>query len=121
MDENTESIYGEKLKPRKSANPNDTAAPKSSETEGKTELKVVYDKKMCIGAGPCYAYHPEMWGQDEDFKATLKDGEKHKSRQVSEHVWERDIEESELEKAKDSAVICPVDAIWVERNRKKVE
>ena len=82
-----------------------------------SEFKIVYDKALCIAAGPCFACHPEMWGHDEDFKAILKDGPKHKVRKISGTLAERDLDESELEMGRDSEDICPVDAIrFVRKN-----
>lgn len=74
------------------------------------KVKVIYDRKNCIGAGSCQVIAPEFWEMAADGKADLKGGKK-----ISDGKYELEIEvtKKELEKLKESAQACPVFVIEV--------
>lgn len=66
--------------------------------------KVIYDRNICIGAAACNTAAPEGWEIDkEDGKANLVGGKK-----FDHEKFELIIDESQYEKFKDSAEVCPV-------------
>ncbi len=73
------------------------------------KYKIVYDRINCIGAGSCAITYPERWVMNNtDDKADLIKGTL-----VSEHIWEVEFNEEELEKFLESAQVCPVNVIHV--------
>ena len=73
------------------------------------KYKIVYDRINCIGAGSCVISYPGRWVMNNvDDKADLINGT-----QVSEHSWEVEFSEKELEKFLESAQVCPVNVIHV--------
>ena len=71
------------------------------------KIKIVYDKKMCIGAGECEAVSKELWHIGPDGKATLKGAELKDGKYVLE------VDESMLKKQEIAARSCPVGAIKI--------
>ncbi len=74
------------------------------------KYKIIYDREVCIGAIACVAVNPKFWVMDPDGKANLKGAKKNK-----DGKWELIIEEDDLQLNKDSAEVCPVLAIVVEK------
>ncbi|MFH8080939.1 MAG: ferredoxin [Candidatus Aenigmatarchaeota archaeon] len=72
------------------------------------KYKIVYERDACIGAAACVAIAPMMWSLDKENKAVLKDGEK-----VNNNVFEREIDEKDLEINLEAAYACPVNAIHI--------
>lgn len=62
-------------------------------------MKACVDKENCIGCGLCAALSPKVFFMDDDGKAKAVEG---------------NLEESQIEAAKDAADQCPVSAIEVE-------
>jgi|TARA_Y100000310_G_scaffold302635_1_gene340152 ferredoxin len=71
---------------------------------------VRYDRIGCIGAAACAAALPEVWDMDEEAKGILIGGKK-----IDEEkdIWEREIEEDELEANLEAAKACPVVVIQI--------
>lgn len=66
--------------------------------------KVLYDRNICIGAAACAVAAPDGWEIDkEDGKANLIGGSK-----TGVEKFEMIIDESQYEKFKDAAEVCPV-------------
>ena len=74
------------------------------------KYKIIYDREACIGAIACVAVNPKYWVMDPDGKANLKGSKKNK-----DGKWELIIDEDNLQLNKDSAEVCPVLAIVVEK------
>ncbi len=73
-----------------------------------TIYKIVYDPKMCIGAGECAAVS-KMWHVNSKGKAELASSHEN----ASTKRIERELTESELGEAKRAAGSCPVNAIKI--------
>ena len=72
--------------------------------------KVTLDVEGCIGAAACVAAFEEMWEMDNEGKAFMvKEGAK-----KLDNGWEIEIGDGDLEKAKESAQVCPVNVIHIE-------
>jgi len=72
--------------------------------------KIEYERDTCIGAGPCVAANGEEWSIAEDGKATLAKSTFDKTR----NVWILEVnDEAQLEKHKNAANECPVNAIHI--------
>lgn len=78
--------------------------------------KIVYDREACIGAAACAAVAPALWEIKDDGKAVLKGGKKDKDGKevlvVKAGEWD--------DKMKQSAEVCPVHAIEIFEDDKKV-
>ena len=72
------------------------------------KYKVIFERKACIGSFACVSANAERWKENDDGKADLKGGE------AKGDNFEVIIEESELEKMKEAAVLCPVNVIHIE-------
>ena len=69
---------------------------------------VTFDREKCIGALACTIPYPEKWIQNEkDGKVDLK-GSKKKG-----NFFVLEIPEEELERFRESADVCPVQAISI--------
>ncbi len=69
-----------------------------------------YERKGCIGAGVCAAVAPDTWVMSQDGKADLVG-----SKPVSEGIFEKEIDEKELEENKQAAEGCPAIVIHVRK------
>lgn len=69
--------------------------------------KVIYNRKECIGANSCVGVLPEFWSLDGDKKAVLKGSHLN----LDSERYELIIEEKDLERFKESALVCPVNVI----------
>lgn len=78
--------------------------------------KIVFDRDACIGAAACAAVAPELWEIKSDGKAVLKGGKKDKDGKevlvVKASKW--------TDKMKQSAEVCPVRAIQIFEDDKKI-
>lgn len=70
---------------------------------------VQYERKGCIGAAICAAVNPEDWVMNADGKADLVDGVFNEATQM----WEREIDENQLEVMKAAAEGCPAIVIHI--------
>ena len=69
------------------------------------KYKVTYDREGCISAAACVAVDPEKWVLDAaDGRANLIGGAKN----PTTGFFELEIDESQLEKMKEAAQVCPV-------------
>ena len=71
--------------------------------------KIVYNRKECIGAAACVALSEKYWVMDEDNKANLKGSKLNEET----GLYELEFDESDLEEVKESAMVCPVEIIYV--------
>jgi len=71
------------------------------------KYKIEYDRENCIGAAACVALDSDNWCIVEDGKADLKDSKRDKK------YFIREVDESELNKWKESARACPVNVIHI--------
>lgn len=73
--------------------------------------KVVYDRKHCEGYFICVTMSPDDFTEDED------DGEDKAellgANEVSDGLWEKEIDDDQLEDAVQAAKGCPADVIKV--------
>jgi ferredoxin len=69
--------------------------------------KIVYDRKVCSGAGRCAGIQPEHWDIDGENRAELKGG----TLNASTGKYELLISDSQLEAHRAAALICPTYAI----------
>ena len=70
---------------------------------------VELDRKNCIGSATCAAAAEGYWKMQDDGKINLEGSEKKDNNQKQV----REIDESELEKLKLSAEVCPVRVIKI--------
>ena len=81
--------------------------------------KVVYDRKVCIGAAACAAVAPDFWEMKEDGKADLighsvdKDG--NQILIIKESQLTKEMKKM-LDVQKEAAEVCPVQAIHIYDN-----
>lgn len=73
------------------------------------KYKIVYERDVCIGAASCVAVAPLVWELDNENKAVLKGGKK----TDNPNVYEKDLEEKDLQLNLDAARACPVNAIHI--------
>jgi len=74
------------------------------------KFKIIFDREACIGAAACVAVAPKFFEMNEDGKADLLKGKKNK-----EGKFELVIEASDEKTAVESADVCPVSVIKVEK------
>ena len=72
--------------------------------------KIIFDREECIGALACAVVNRAFWLESEDGKVDLKNG----VRNEETSKWELVIEEEHLKVNKNSAQVCPVEAITIE-------
>jgi len=65
-------------------------------------IKIIYNKKACIGAGECEKINKEMWQMGSDSKASLKDAVP-----TPAGLYELILDESQLKSAERAARSCP--------------
>jgi ferredoxin len=73
------------------------------------KYKIVYYRDICIGAAGCVAVAPDVWELDNERKAVLKGG----SQTSDPDVFEKEIDEEELQINLEAAQACPVNAIHI--------
>lgn len=73
------------------------------------KYKIVYERDVCIGAASCVAVAPLTWELDKENKALLKDGKKTND----PNIFEKEIDEKDLQINLDAARACPVNAIHI--------
>ena len=73
------------------------------------KYKIEFDREICIGALACNAVAENFWPRTDDGKVDLANAT------YNEHTkkWELIIEEKDFEINKDSADVCPVEAIVI--------
>ena len=72
------------------------------------KIRIIYDRKSCIGAGACAAMDPKRFEMANDGKANLIGG-----KNTDKEVWELDANDEEA--IHDAAESCPVDAIKLQK------
>jgi len=73
------------------------------------KYKIEFDKELCIGALACNAISPEIWPRSDDGKVDLAKSTFNKETNKFELI----IDEKDLEINKESAEVCPVEAIII--------
>jgi ferredoxin len=73
------------------------------------KYKIVYERDVCIGAASCVAVAPMVWELDKENKAALKGGTKTRN----PNIFEKEIDEKDLQINLDAARACPVNAIHI--------
>ena len=73
------------------------------------KYKVEFDRELCIGALACNAVAPEIWPRSEDGKVDLTGAAYNEQTKR----WKIIIEEKDLQINKESAEVCPVEAIII--------
>lgn len=73
------------------------------------KYKVEFDKELCIGALACNAISPDIWPRSDDGKVDLANAKLNKKTNKFELI----IGEADLEINKESAEVCPVEAITI--------
>ncbi|OGR79586.1 MAG: hypothetical protein A3I11_04265 [Elusimicrobia bacterium RIFCSPLOWO2_02_FULL_39_32] len=68
------------------------------------KYKVIYKRKECIGANSCVGVLPEFWSLDHEKKAVLKGS----ILNPETGCYELIVNSDELERFKESALVCPV-------------
>lgn len=76
--------------------------------------KIEFDRELCIGALACTAVAPDFWPRAEDGKVDLTGATYNETTKK----WELTIEEKDFEINKESAEVCPVEAIKVTKIEK---
>lgn len=75
------------------------------------KLKVIYDRKNCIGAGTCCVVCPKFWEMGEDGKANLLGAKENKK--SGKYELGIEVNPENLVCLKESADSCPVQVIEV--------
>ena len=75
------------------------------------KYKIIYDRKNCIGSFSCVVVGSKFWEVNEDNKADLKEGILNQET----GFYERMIEQDDYNVALESAEVCPVTVISIER------
>ena len=73
------------------------------------KLKIIFDKKTCIGNKACMAVDPERWENDED-KVKLVGGKKSNG---DTYIFEKKFDDEEAQIVIEGAQVCPVNAIGI--------
>ena len=76
------------------------------------KVKIVQDRKTCIGCGACIALAPEYWELNNEGKSKFKLSE---SPEIT-----LDLEEDELQTLIESVEACPVNAIHLYKEGIKI-
>lgn len=74
-----------------------------------SQIKIIYDKKACIGAGECESSGKDLWHVGPDGKAVLKDAV------LKDGKYELILDEIDFKKQDLIAKSCPIGAIKVVR------
>lgn len=75
-------------------------------------VKVIYNRKGCIGASACVLVAPKFWKMVEDGKAELLGSKLNP--ETGKHELEIEISEADLKSLRDSAESCPVQVIQLQ-------
>ncbi len=70
-------------------------------------MKIVFERKKCIGCGSCQALCPQYWEITKDERAHLKDSEKNPK------TGNEEIEVEEVGCIQEAADSCPVECIYI--------
>ena len=76
-----------------------------------TRYRVWLDREGCIGVAACVAVFEQLWSIDDEGKAKMI---MENAKMLENGDWEIEIDDSLLEKARDSADVCPVNAVHIE-------
>ena len=76
------------------------------------KYKITFDREACIGALACAAVSPKHWKIADDGKVDLIGGKKNK-----QGNYELIIDESDLKITQESAEVCPVLVIKIEKTK----
>lgn len=71
------------------------------------KIKIIYDKKACIGAGECESVSKGYWHVENDGKASLKGAV------LKDDKYELILDEADFTKQNMVAKSCPIGAIKI--------
>ncbi|PIP23836.1 MAG: ferredoxin [Candidatus Nealsonbacteria bacterium CG_4_10_14_0_2_um_filter_38_17] len=72
-------------------------------------MKIVVERKKCIGCGSCVALCPVFWEMGEDGKSNLKDSA------TNQNTGNQELEIEAIQCAQEAADACPVQIIHIEQ------
>ena len=75
------------------------------------KYKIIYNRNNCVGAFSCVIVGAQFWKMAEDNKADLKNGVLNKETGFYELI----IDEKDYPMALESAEVCPVNVITIEK------
>ena len=75
------------------------------------KYKIVYSRKDCIGVFACVSMSEKYWEIGEDNKANLKGAKLNKET----GFFELEIPEEDYAEVLDSATVCPVEVIMIDK------
>ena len=81
----------------------------------KMTIKIIHNKKDCIGCGACAAIAPKYWKMSEDGKSELIE-----SKMLDEDTTEREISEKDKAANEEAAKSCPVNVIHIIEDGKQI-
>ncbi|NQV09338.1 ferredoxin [Candidatus Woesearchaeota archaeon] len=73
------------------------------------KFKITYDREACIGAAACAAVAPDLFEMNDDGKADLLESEE------KDGIFTRIIDAKDEKAAVESADVCPVSVIKIEK------
>ena len=76
------------------------------------KVKVIYNRRDCIGAGACCIVAPKFWKMSEDEKADLLGSKENP--ETGKYELEIEVSEDDLARLKESADSCPVMVIEIQ-------
>jgi len=76
-----------------------------------TKYKIIYNRKDCIGTFACVSISSKYWEMGEDGKANLIGSKLNEET----NLFEIEVPESDFEEVLESAKVCPVDVIIIEK------
>ena len=72
-------------------------------------MKIVLERKKCIGCGSCVALCPVFWEMSEDGKSNLKDSA------TDQNTGNQELEIEAIQCSQEAADACPVQIIHIEQ------
>lgn len=75
------------------------------------KFKVMFDRELCIGALSCFSVNEKFWKLSNDGKVDLINSTFNEQTKK----WELIIDEKDLKINEESAQVCPVTAIIIEK------
>ncbi len=75
------------------------------------QIKVIFNREECTGAGVCVSMCPEYFSMGDDNKAVLKDSKENS--ETGNQELEIEVDEEKLSCLKEAAAGCPVQVIEI--------
>lgn len=77
-------------------------------------MKIIHQRKKCIGCGACTVVCPKLWKIDQDGRASLVSHEAQYDLETDEGT----LEVKEIDCAQDAADVCPSQCILIIKKEK---